>query len=153
LEKLKYPIGLCLALIAIPQAHACGITPSLALIHSDLPLRIPTGMFIASVEIKDHKADNLYDRGLRATVRQVIRGEARIREIILRNPIWSSCDRPFANGRSGYVVGVPHGMRKGRLVVEAILVSRWDGFRLMPNAFDPPLPVENPEPGSRLASP
>jgi hypothetical protein len=119
-------------MLSSQAACACGVSPSFAVIHSALPDPLPEGAFVAEVEIKTKDQWQLYATGLRAYVTKTIVGTSQVERVILRLPVAenTSCDAPFANGRSGIIVGIPE-KRKGKaLVVWPVLVSRYDGFTL-----------------------
>ena len=124
--------GLLLA-FSTPAA-ACGTSPFNAIIHTALPKALPDGLFVAEVEVEASDFYPLYSTGLRAHVTKSIAGDT-VDEIILRLPVGSSCDAPFANGKSGLVVGIAKERVGGRLVVWPLLVSRYDGFTL-PEGFN-----------------
>lgn len=129
---IRSTLILLASVLASSAAYACGLTPSFAVIHSALPDPLPEGAFVAEVEIKTKDEWQLYATGLRARVTKAISGASQIEQVILRLPHTdaTSCDLPFANGRSGLIVGIP-GKRKGKaLVVWPVLVSRYDGFKL-----------------------
>ena len=117
-------------LFAIPvEAHACGTSPSFALIHSSLPKSIPQELFVAEIEIEPDDPDKAYGIGLKARVLKVVSG-ALVDGVILRLPERTSCDSLLANGRSGFIVAVPKEWSGKSLVVWPLLVSRFDDFRL-----------------------
>jgi hypothetical protein len=133
LSRAILAVGL---LVTFPtHAAACGTSPFYAIIHSALPKALPDGLFVAEVEVEASDFYPLYTTGLRARVTKLIAGGT-VNEIILRRPVGSSCDAPFANGKSGLVVGIAKQRVGDRLVVWPLLVSRHDGFTL-PDGFTP----------------
>jgi hypothetical protein len=131
---------LFVGMVAQHPANACGNSPSYAVVHSALPTPLPTGAFVAEIEIETSDQEKLYTTGLRARVRRAIAGAHQGERIILRLLERTSCDAPFVNGRSGLLVARPWGREGEALVVRPELVSRYDGFRL-PDGFQfQPLP-------------
>jgi hypothetical protein len=132
--KLVLRSLLFVSMIAPQSAGACGASPNFAVVHSALPTPLPAGAFIAEVEIETRDSSKLNTTGLRARVVRAIAGARQGERIILRLTEISSCDAPFANGRSGLLVAIPRRRQGGALVVWPALVSRYDGFRL-PDGF------------------
>jgi hypothetical protein len=132
--RLVFPSLLFVSVMAQQPAYACGLSPSYAVVHSALPNPLPTGALVAEIEIETPDPERLYTTGLRARVRRAIAGARQGEPIILRLPERSSCDAPFANGRSGLLVARPMAREGDLLVVWPELVSRYDGFRL-PDGF------------------
>jgi len=101
-------------------AGACGTTPSFGVIHSEVPPDLPDDLIVAKVHILDKDQWLLYSSGLTAEVESMRQGVYLGRRIILRTTVWTSCDRPFANGTSGYIIGQATGWQEDELVVEPI---------------------------------
>lgn len=123
----------CAAAATVPasDASACIIADAQeTLIHSRLPRTLPAGTIVARVVFDEAERQSLYRTGLRARIRDMIQGEYSGDFLIVRPRFETSCDAPFANGRSGFIVGVADGIEEGVLVVMPIMVSRGDGFRL-----------------------
>lgn len=131
--RLTVPLALSISAILSVKAQACGGTPSLAIIHSALPEPLPGGLFVAEIEIATDDVRAIYSTGLRAHVKMVIAGSP-IGEVLLRLQEASSCDAPFANGRSGFLIGLITGRAGDRLIISPLLVSPEDSFRL-PDGF------------------
>ena len=122
-------IGGACALLAAAPAQACRIaSANTAYIHDRLPSPLPKGLIVALVSF-EHVGSS-YRKGDRARVQRIIQGDYKGRYLIGRQAWSTSCSAPFANGRKGYVVAAPRGIRDGRLVVHFIEVSRGSGFRL-----------------------
>lgn len=141
----QFTLSLGLALTIAVEARACGVSPSFAVIHSALPKSLPDGLFVANVEIETESEWEIYENGLRAHVKRMIAGVP-VESVILKLPEATSCDKPFANGRSGLVVGIPKEWSGSILIVLPLLVSRYDEFRLpsdfkleTKNFFGPPV--------------
>ena len=82
--------------------------------------------------------------GLSARVRRTIQGDYRGETVIVRSRIWTSCDSPFANGSSGFLIGTPRGMEHGKLVGRSAAVLRAPG-----SAARSPLGVPSGKAGTR----
>jgi hypothetical protein len=126
--------GACAFLPGAP-ATACGRSPHIAYIHSDLPKPLPRGMFIALVDLNP--------RGDRAWIRRMIQGDRPGDYVVLRPTWWSSCNAPLANGRSGFMIAVALGKENGVLIVDPIEVGPEENYRLpdgwqFPDRYKPP---------------
>lgn len=125
----KIVLTLIILFAAIIDARACGTAPGFAFIHSALPKSIPEQFFVAEVEIELADSQRAYTTGLKARVLRVVSGSP-VGEVLLRVPEATSCDNFFANGRAGLIIGIPQGWSGKSLIVEPLLVSRFDNFRL-----------------------
>jgi hypothetical protein len=129
-----------LALLAVTAASmsvaadACQLAPTESVIHSSLPDQLPKGAFVARVIIGAGKPLQMFQgAGIRARVLQVLQGDENERYVLLQRSHISSCDNEFLNGRLGYIVAVPRGRKAGLLIVDPIMVSRSERFRLPEN--------------------
>lgn len=126
-------LGMALAasVMAIAQpASACLIAQSQeALIHSALPSPLPADAVVLDVVIRSGDASSLYGSGLRVHVRRIVQGDVRGAEMLLRTPVETSCDVPFANGSSGLVVGYLSG-EGSEQTLSPVFVRRGDGFQI-----------------------
>lgn len=125
----KIALTLILPFAAMIEARACGSAPSFAFIHSALPKSIPEQFFVAKIEIEPGDPLRAYTIGLKARVLKVVSGVP-AGDVILRVPEATSCDDFLANGRTGFIIGIPTGWSDKSLIVQPILVSRSDIFRL-----------------------
>ncbi len=111
-------------------ASACSTSESQqALIHSALPPILPIGAVVLDVKIDTSNSARLYRSGLPARVLSVRHGEVQSTTVVLRTPIGTSCDAPFANGSTGIIVGFWTGEGDDR-ALSPVFVTRGDGFRL-----------------------
>jgi hypothetical protein len=113
-----------LALLLAPaSAEACW-GPGSAYLHKVLPGWIPADAIVAEVEF-DMEYFNLrpnFETNLRGRVRRMIQGSYSGATLLVRmNSL--TCDSPFANGRSGFLIGTPDGMDDGELIVVPITAS------------------------------
>jgi hypothetical protein len=136
--------GGCAMLLPAAPALTCGRTPHFAYIHSALPNPLPRGTIVALVDFLPRRSARNpgFASGDRVRIRRMIQGTYRGKHLISR-PAWSnSCEAPFANGRSGYIVAVARGLEHGVLVVDPISVGMDEGHRLpdgwqLPREFKP----------------
>jgi hypothetical protein len=97
--------GLLASAIAAGPARACFV-PGHALIHRELPLRLPAGMIVADVEIIGGDETALYTHGVLARVRRLVQGNLPGDWLVLHWPPSGDCDDPFRNGRQGYIIAL-----------------------------------------------
>ena len=135
--------GACAFLPAAPSL-ACSPTPHLAYVHSALPNPLPRGTIVALVDFLPRRSarNPRFASGDKARIRRMIQGSYRGKHLISRPSSETSCDAPFINGRSGFIVAVVRGLENGILVVDPITVGRYDGHRLpdgwqVPEEFKP----------------
>lgn len=123
------------AMVAPAEAAACA---DHALIHDSVPVDPDERLIVARVDIDWAVPEQLYKAGIGARVVRMIRGRFDGELMILRTSLVGGCDNPFANGRSGLIVGIPMGMEGGALVVEVLPIplrtSMPDGYRI-PEAY------------------
>lgn len=122
------------ALAAASPASGCRIEPAdpAAIIHDSLPAP-GIAAFVAEVDFEPGslRPETLHGAGALARVRRVVQGSYRGTSVVVgRVGLWADCDRPAANGEAGIIVAKPVGYENGLLVVEPILVSRRNGYRL-----------------------
>jgi hypothetical protein len=117
-------------------AVACGGEQFMqGVIHNELPSPLPAGTLIAEVDIApDASESELFRSGVRARIRRLVQGEYRGDFVVLRGGRRHSCYYPFANGRSGLIIGVPLELEGDVLTVRPIEVGRNQRFRL-PDGF------------------
>ncbi|WP_114953326.1 hypothetical protein [Sphingosinicella terrae] len=128
LFSLLVPAG---ALVFVAPAHACRSADyTLAIVHSAPPERVSPETVVAEVEFESDEVAALRGPGMRARIRRVIQGEVSGDFLIVRTAAQTSCDRPFANGTVGLIVGNIVGARDGLPIVNPRRVSRRNGFRL-----------------------
>lgn len=124
---------IALVATAVGVAHpasACLTSDSQqALIHSALPPILPIGAVVLDVTIDTNNSARLYSSGLPARVLSVRHGEVQAKTVVLRTPIETSCDAPFANGSTGIIVGFWAGEGDDR-AFSPVFVTRGNGFRL-----------------------
>jgi len=115
------------------SSQACQVGPTESVIHSALPRHLQKELFVARVIIGPGNDEQLFRRGIRARVVEVVQGPAGIRHVLVRQSLWSSCGNAFFNGRKGLIVAVPRGREAGLLVVDPIVVTKSERFRLPDN--------------------
>jgi hypothetical protein len=115
-------LAAALALLLAPaSAEACG-GPGSAYLHKVLPAWIPADAIVAEVafDMEFFALRPNFDTPLRARVRRMIQGSYSGATLLVRLT-GTSCDSPFGNGISGFLVGTPGGMDDGELVVVPML--------------------------------
>ena len=132
--------ALVLASTQAPAEASADACPGLsALIHSAPPADPDRRLVVARVEVEWADPELLHGRGVSARVIRMIQGDYDGELMIL----WSegtSCSNPFANGRSGLIVGIPLGLENGILRVEAVEVSPDRGSYRLPDGYRVPEP-------------
>lgn len=125
-------VAAAMLLVATPAQACFGSDAELALLHSAPPEVLPAEMVVLEVELDPTDERALYGDGMPGLARKVVRGEFTPSYFLLRSWVESSCDRPFANGRKGLLVGIVR-EREGTIpVIEPYWVARGDGFRIAP---------------------
>ena len=127
-------------------ADACVVASGeVALLHSALPNPLPADTIIAEVDILPADESALYGTGIVARVKRLIQGDVPGNMLVLRQPYSTSCDRPFANGRSGYLIAVARDrtalgplVEGSGLLVEPFPAQRGRGFRMRDGETIPP---------------
>jgi len=134
-------LSIALAATVLGVAHpafACMTSDSQqALIHSALPPILPDGAVVLDVDIDTSNPNRLYSSGLPARVRNVRYGDVQVSTVLLRTPIGTSCDAPFANGSSGLIIGFWTGEGDERSITP-VFVMRGEGFALAGDALVQP---------------
>lgn len=138
--------GMVAASLSAAPARACyTASGERALIHGALPNPLPNDSIVVEVDILPVDERALYRQGIVARVRRAIQGDVPGGILILRWPNPSSCDRPFDNGRSGYMIAVARGQTAAGppvegpgLLVEPFPSQRAEGFRMRDGATIPP---------------
>jgi hypothetical protein len=129
MRKALLAVIVCIS--SASAGHACRNPSAItAIVHSRMPESLPPGAMALIVEVplgaKPGKG------AIVARVRKVVAGRHAgdwVRILVRRK---TSCSYPFANGRSGLLVGyVRPSSDDGMLVVDPIEVSRRNGFRLV----------------------
>jgi len=112
-------LGAIGSLLGPATAEACGSGPGigLAFLHRTLPGELPAGAFVAEVEL-DNDLHSILRGGLQGRVRRTIQGDYHGPVVRIRPRTLTSCDSPFANGATGFLIGTPTGMEDGDLVVD-----------------------------------
>lgn len=140
---------------ATSEAVGCGSGANVrAYIHTELPSPLPVGAFVAEVEfdptdLNDPDPD-FVGKGHRAKIVRHVQGDFSGWSIIARRNLWTSCDSVFANGLRGWVIGRELGLEGDSLVINPVMVSTFEGYRV-PDAFElrPATETAPPEPVSQ----
>lgn len=134
-------LSIALAATVFGVAHTASACMTLdsqqALIHSALPPILPDGAVVLDVDIDTSNPYRLYGSGLPARVRNVGHGDVQVSTVLLRTPVETSCDAPFANGSSGLIIGFWTGEGDERSITP-VFVMRRDGFALPSDALVQP---------------
>lgn len=145
---------ICACVLLLPTSSlACWVGPFDALIHSDVPDRLPEGLVILEVEIRDAPEQNLYGPGLIADVRHVRQGFlGSVQTVVLKATAQSTCESPFDNGRRGLIVGFLMGEMSGSPWIEPLFAPGASDFRLESGTifrWRAPLMTPSPRPAER----
>lgn len=140
---------LCFAVASLlcSPSSACGRDDNLrAYVHDALPTPLPTGAFVAEVEFEPRETDDAHGGiigdNVRGRIIRHIQGDYAGWEILVRSELWTSCDAELSNGRRGLIVARPLGVEDGVLVIDPVMVTPSDGYRLPDGfQFQPPPPM------------
>ena len=124
------PLAVVVVLVSASPAAACPTSAAVvALIHNEVPDRLPEGAVVLDVAFPQEVRPSS-PMGTEARIRRVVHGAFEGSSILVRAPRRTSCHYPFSNGRSGLIVGHVREVR-GTPVFHPIFVSRRNGFRLL----------------------
>lgn len=112
------------------KAAACSTASGeTALIHDGLPADLDPRLVAARVDIEGVDPDALHKQGVTARVGRILQGDY-AGDLLILYSADTSCSRPFRNGRSGLIIGIPIGLEDGILALEALEVSFGGGYRI-----------------------
>lgn len=131
MARLSCGLIFACALLVPTSSLACWVGPYDALIHSDVPDRLPSGLVVLEVDIRDQPEQDLYGPGLIADVRRVWQGlPTGVQTVVLRTTAGPTCESPYENGRRGLVVGFLRGEVSGAPWIEPQFAPGANGYRL-----------------------
>jgi hypothetical protein len=124
MRKLAAAALSALALLLAPAPAGACTGPGQAFLHKTLPAWIPADAIVAEIDF-DTQIDLRpnFHTYLRGRVRRMIQGDYSGTALLVRLD-QMSCETPFGNGMSGFLVGTPDGMEDGVLVVVPVLAPR-----------------------------